>query len=681
MVSIDQIILREVNPFDPVTFYTGNFWQEPQDQVSTVDSIHQNVITEIETCLDQVTKDNRPRTLLLVGDSGSGKSYLLGRLKQQLNPKAFFAYIDPWPDSNFIWRHILRYTVDSLLYTPEGQQESQLLLWLKGLSVFRNQGLMQKLLGQRQSFISNLRAAYPSGIYKAKEFFGVLYDLTNPELHSIACDWLRGEDLDEEDLKALRVRSTITDEDTAQKILTNFGRISANSRPIVLCFDQLDNIPRISDTHIDLQALFNVNSHIHTHYPQNFLIIISIINSTWREHAELIQPADKVRVNAGMVRLKPITLDEAEAIWASRLSCLHSQADEKVPSPIFPLTKQALEVKFPRGKTTPRYTLMLGRQLFQEYKANLVIAPDKESTVVDDDEQERETTTQKPELPEKSTSASELLAAFELIWRQEFEKTKAKIKRIRQFAAPELIRMLQESLLALQVAEVKPRFLPKYANYSLSYQLHNQAGRVGVVWQEDANMNSFFRLMDCCQKTLRQNLCQTLYLIRAEGLGRPTNKGYKLWQKIFTDSPHIHLKPELKSVHYLATYHSLVNAACSGELVVGNTTPNLEQLQALIRDSQVLHGCPLLQDLGIVPQTDAIEKEVDAQQVKELLLNLVKTQQFMGRQTLIKNARSEFDEVSDIQVEQVIQQLCQEQRVQILDPNAKPEEQLVCLVP
>ncbi|MGQ4650393.1 AAA family ATPase [Lyngbya aestuarii] len=680
MVSIDQIILREVNPFDPVTFYTGNFWQKPQDQALTVDSIHQQVITEIESLLDKVTQDNRPRTLLLAGDSGSGKSYLLGRLKQQLNPKAFFAYIDPWPDSGFIWRHILRYTVDSLLHTPEGQQESQLLLWLKGLSVFRNQGLMQKLLGQRQSFISNLRSAYPSGIYKAKEFFGVLYDLTNPELHSIACDWLRGEDLDEDDLKALRVRNSITNEDTAQKILTNFGRISANSQPIVLCFDQLDNIPRTSDTHIDLQALFNVNSHIQTHYPQNFLIIISIINSTWRENAELIQPADKVRVNAGMIRLKPITLDEAEAIWQSRLYHLHSQADRKVPSHIFPLARQALETKFPRGKTNPRYTLMLGRQLFQEYKSKLVIAPAKKDTVIPDDDQERENTTRR-EVQEESTSISNLVAAFELIWRQEFEKNKTKIKRIRQFAAPELVRMLQESLTALEVEGIKPRFLPKYANYSLSYQLPNQTERVGLVWQEDANMNSFFRLMDCCEKTLRQNLCQTLYLIRAEGLGRPTNKGYKLWQKIFTDSPHVHLKPELKSVHYLATYHSLVNAACSQELVVGSTTPNLKELQALIRDSQVLHDCPLLQDLGIVPQTDEIEKEVDSQQVKELLLNLVKTQQFMGRQTLIKNARSEFDEVSDLQVERVIQQLCQEQKVQILDPNAKPEEQLVCLVP
>jgi len=39
----------------------------------------------------------------------------------------------------------------------------------------------------------------------------------------------------------------------AQNILANFGRISAQTQPIVLCFDQLDNIPRLPDGSIDLK--------------------------------------------------------------------------------------------------------------------------------------------------------------------------------------------------------------------------------------------------------------------------------------------------------------------------------------------------------------------------------------------------------------------------------------------
>jgi len=659
MPSIDEIIQREVNPFDTVTFYTGNFWEDPQAQTLSVNSIHQKEINRIETVLAEVARDHRPRTLLLAGDPGSGKSYLLKRLKQQLNRKAFFAYIGPWADSGRIWRYILGETVNSLMKVPDDQQEPQLLLWLKGLSAFKDRSLMKKLLGERKLFISNLRATYPSGIYNAKEFFGVLYDLTNPELNLIACNWLRGDALDEDELRALGVREAIDSEDTAQKSLINLGRISADTQPIVLCFDQLDNIPRLADGNLDLQALFNVNSNLHTHYPNNFLVIISLITNTWRQNAERVQPADQARINAGIVPLKPITLDEAEAIWATRLHSLHQQADKKPASPIFPLTRQALEEKFPRGKTTPRYALTLGRQLFQGYK-----------------------------LGDRDTIERDSLADFKFLWLQEFKKIEKKITRIRDFSAPDLIWMLQEALQALEVKEIKPKLLSssqKFASYSLSYQSPNQLGRVGVIWTEEPNMKNFFTVMDACQKAIKQNLCQTIYLIRDEGVGKSDLKGNKLYKQIFTGSPHCHLKPNrTSSVHYLATYHTLVNAVCSGELVVADKTPTLQDLEALIRKSQVLHECRLLQDLGIVPRTrdDNNEREKLLRKAKEFMFDFIKThQQVIGKHRLIEIAFSHFPQIKESEIEQLIQELCNENKIQIFNPGAKPEAQLVCLVP
>jgi len=46
MASIDQIIRREINPFDPATFKPGNFWQEQQDPLLNVDSIHYEAIAK-----------------------------------------------------------------------------------------------------------------------------------------------------------------------------------------------------------------------------------------------------------------------------------------------------------------------------------------------------------------------------------------------------------------------------------------------------------------------------------------------------------------------------------------------------------------------------------------------------------------------------------------------------------
>ncbi len=676
MTPIDQIIRQEINPFDPATFQTGNFWQERQDQAITVDSIHKNVITQIERVLDQVTKDHYPRTLLLAGDSGSGKSYLLARLKRTLNPKAFFAYIGPWPDSDYIWRHILRQTVDSLMQVPEGKQDSQLLLWLNSLPAFKKSSLMKQLLGEQKKFISDLTASYPSGIYNPREFFKVLYHLTNPELHALACYWLRGDELDEADLKELGVKRLIDTEDAAQKVLANFGRISASSQPIVLCFDQLDNIPRFPDGSLDLQALFNVNSSIHTRYPQNWLVIISIITSTWHNNKNHIQPADKTegRVN-GALSLKPITLEQAEALWATRLYPLHQQAAPQPDSPIYPLTRQALDDKFPRGKTTPRYALQLGRHLFQEYKAHLVkndvpVAP-------------------KPK-PKTPPPQPDPLAAFDLVWRQELKKTQHKIDRIPKLGSPELIQMLQEVLAALQVAEIDPRLLQKtkYSIYSFSYQASAHAERIGIVWSEEANLRSFSYLMKACEKALKQKFCDSLILIRAAQLGQPQNAGYRLFKRIFTGSPHRHITPHLNSVHYLATYHSLVNAAQAGDLVVGDLTPDLKELEAFIRDSQILHNCSLLQELGIVPadtgngkEDNGDELEKVRQDAKNYLVTLVRNDGMMlGRKTLLENANREYSQFNESQLNPLIDELCQENKLQIPNLNEKLEKQVVCLV-
>jgi len=62
-----------------------------------------------------------------------------------------------------------------------------------------------------------------------------------------------------------------------------------------------------------------------------------------------------------------------------------------------------------------------------------------------------------------------------------------------------------------------------------------------------------------------------MHLIRAESLGSTNNQGYKRYTQIFTGSPHRHIRPNLTSVHYLATYHSL-SMQPALELVVGDKT-------------------------------------------------------------------------------------------------------------
>lgn len=663
MTSIDQIIQRESNPFDPVTLYTINFWQEQQNPRLNVDSIHQNVITDIEAVLEQVAQEHRPRTLMLTGDSGSGKSYLLGRIKKLFNTKAFFVYIDPWPDSDYIWRHILRQTVDSLMKIPEGQTDSQLLLWLKGLLAFQNSNFLQKIMGERRIFIRNIKGIYPSDIYNPNDFFSALYHLLNLKSSSVACEWLRGDDLEADDLKSLGIKSSINSEDSAQKIMTNLGIISAASQPIVLCFDNLDNIPRLLDGSLDLQALFNVNSSIHTRYPQNFLIIISIITSTWKQNSELIQPADKTRVNAGYFHLKPITLEQGKAILAARLSPLHSLAKPKPRSAIFPLSTEILEQKFSRGKTLPRNILELGRKEYNQYKSKLL----------------DETESYQILTPETQ------LATLKLIWQDKYKKTQKKINKITDLAAPELIRMLQEVLSAIKFQEVKTKLLSgKYASYSLSYKQQNNGQVIGVVWTEDRNMNSFYNTMNACQKVVEKKLCQSLYLVRVAEVGNAKNMSNRIYRKIFKGRlKKFHIQPSLESVYFLATYHSLVNAALANELMIEGKIISLKELEEIICESQIFNNCSLLQDLSVVDSADNQEQQsdLDLDEVKDFVVNLIKTQCFMERKNIIENTLNKFINIEQSKIDTIIDEFEGEQKIKNITPTSKLDRQLICFIP
>ncbi|NMG18059.1 AAA family ATPase [Brasilonema bromeliae] len=688
MATIDQVIKKSLNPFDNPA--ARNFWEE-QEPFPTVESIHQKQLIEIKSVIAQIAQDHETRSLILYGDVGTGKTHFLGQLKEQLNDQAFFVYIEPFSQSDRIWRHILRYTVDSLVNAPAGQADSQLILWIKSCLSTIEKGLkseQQKFIDRikgffgktdterdRQLFIDILKKTIgTTGIYNANEFFGVLYDLTNPDLYSLACEWLKGDDLDEESLKKLKVKQSIDDEDKARGILANFSKVSAKTQPIVLCFDQLDSIARLPDGFLDLQALFNVNSTIYNGRWKNFLIIISIRTENWYNNSKRVQPSDIDRVSI-RIPLKRITLEEGEALLASRLYPLHNQANPKPTSLIYPLNRQVLEKVFLSRKATPRDFLTLGKQLFQDYKEWLFRDKQPPQPKWFDGEVTVET----------EISWEVIKAEFELLWQQEYQKVQGKNTKIILLAAPDLIWMLQQALEALQVQEIKPKLISgRYASYSLSYQQPGKRERVGVVWTEDSHMNSFFNMMTACQKAIQQNLCQTMYLLRAGGVGKPNLVGNQLYQQIFTSTNHRHIKPNLSSVHYLATYHSFVKSVEANELVLASKTITLQELQTLIRESKILEKCTLLQDLGILSKQETVPEDrngkKDFRPVKDFLLNLIKTQGYMGVPTLMIQSVNQFSFVKEADVQLLIDLLCQEQKVTIINPKAKLQDQLICFI-
>jgi AAA ATPase domain len=708
MATIDELIRHEINPFDRVNLKPGNFWGESAECSSLVVSIHQEAIADITTRLDRVAADHISRTLLLVGDSGAGKSYLLDRLKQTLNDKAFFAYIGPWADSTHIWRHVLRYTVDSLMQVPKGRTESQLLLWLKGLSVFTKRTFKQRIFddsvwgmlqSDRQKFIAHLKKTYrTANIHSPDIFFGVLHDLTDPELYPLACEWLRGDDLSEVSMQLLRLKRCVDSEDAAKTILANISKIATDTQPIVLCFDNLDNIPRLSDGTQDFQALFNVNTIIHNDGLKNFLIVISIVTDTWNRITKQIKSADRAGIDRPFVQLKRITLDQAEALWVEQLKPLHHLATPRPKSAISPLTRAILEEAFPGGKAIPRSVIILGKKACQHYKIDRVKAPVDPTPPVKNPPVKplsvkpltkplsRNPSPKTPPAPTPpvppvivSPSSTEMLyAEFKLEWEREHRKTQTKITKLTLRSAPELIQMVQETLIALGVSGVKPKLLTgAYASYSLQYEHPHSKETIGLFWTEDASMQAFYHVMNACQK-VGNDRCQKLQLLRTGSVGEPRTSGNQIYRQLFVGTQHQHIKPSLASVQDIATYHSLVNAALAKELLLAGQDVSLKELESLVRETQVLQGCRLLQDLGLLPKLPVTKPGPDTGLIKNYLMNLMVTQSFMGRKALIQAALAQFSAIDELQVETLIEQLCQSKQLQIVNPNEQRERQTIC---
>jgi hypothetical protein len=281
------------------------------------------------------------------------------------------------------------------------------------------------------------------------------------------------------------------------------------------------------------------------------------------------------------------------------------------------------------------------------------------------------------------------IAAFQLRWRETLRQIRDRVTHIRQFSEPERIRMLRQVLEVLGVCGVQPQILSSriYSRYSLGFYWSFEVGRVGVIWVEEPNLISFCNVMKACQKALRDNACEFLYLIRAESLGIPRNQGYRRYRELFVDSVHRHIVPDLDSMHVLVGYHELLTAALGGDLILDDRPVRQTELQQLARDTGVFQESCLLQELGAfgsdlssLLSPDREEHRADGldRSVADFIFALVQTQQLMGRLVLRDTTAAQFEALTEEQIDREIERLIKEGAIGVLDPSAPTDSQLVC---
>lgn len=642
--NLKQAITQEINPFDTISRRYGNFWKDKQNERSTVREIHQEAIAKTEFHLQQVAQDSRTRTILMYGDSGSGKSYLLGRLKSQFNHRAFFVYIGCCIHENSFMRHVLRQLVDSLLEIPEGQKESQLILWIKSLAAFKSQGLVKKIVGEKNLFVHNFTSSYPRGIYNPQEFFGVLYDLTDPGLHALAAQWLRGDNLDEESLRKLSVKESIQTEYAAEKIIENIGKIAHKTLPIVLCFDEIE--------HESVRSVIRLNTHIHNESLKNFLVIISIITNIAKQQANQIKSSDRARID-DRVLLKPISIDLVEKIWSYYLQPLHQLVNESPESDIAPLKTEDVQNHFPGNKVLVREAIAVGRDFINAYKRQMLQEVSRQKNTSNK--------THKPS--HKLTPKDDLNSSFKLYWKSVIDGVKSEIATPTDVPDALLHQALMSALFVGKIDNVKEPCLPspKFGENSFCFQ--NKDGQnVLISWQETPNLTNFCHIMKAYEKSLSQYKTGLYILIRSNRVGQPKNKGYRIYKKLCELERFRHLCPSLSSIHELIAYSRLEASARSLDLSVGSQILDLKALQKLTLETEILSHNALLADIGVIQSTTPPPPD---KEIQDFIYDFLKTEPLYGYENLLATVSAQFDNTTKARVETVVMELVEQNMVEV----------------
>ncbi len=238
----------------------------------------------------------------------------------------------------------------------------------------------------------------------------------NPWKREAAATYLSGSDLDDEGAGLLGVKLSEVDfsieaqEERSKEILQTVGKLLKYYRPMVLCFDQLENL----DTEQMIGSFGRLINDI-VNEVENILPVGFVRAETWDMRlAPNLDGAAKGRLLSNVFHLRGLNLDQALDIVCARLDWAYSSGSDSRPDDFFPFQPTVLEKRL-LGFTSPRDVLVEANCVFQELTRGIarVVLEDPIRVFVNSFEEEREPLLGDPKkLPARKDV---LVAALELL--------------------------------------------------------------------------------------------------------------------------------------------------------------------------------------------------------------------------------------------------------------------------
>jgi hypothetical protein len=212
----------------------------------------------------------------------------------------------------------------------------------------------------------------------------VLSHLTDPELNGIAADWLRGEQLGEEDLTRLKLSteslSPVERESRASEVVSSFLQLVGNSTLLVLCFDEVEAIQSGNWDKAVLREF--ATAAVTIQGIEGPRVVITTLR--FNLHTDLREAADVTSLQklatTGPIFFKMLTWEQMLRIVHARIRSEPTCKLERQhypPESDWPLTRPFLEEFYRENKLvlTPRHILMACARKFDQIKQATVEGP------------------------------------------------------------------------------------------------------------------------------------------------------------------------------------------------------------------------------------------------------------------------------------------------------------------
>lgn len=310
------------------------------EQLVDLPSLNADATSAIEECIvgqreaaRSRPKELRSSSLVVVGPAGAGKTHLFARLRGRLGPKAVFVHIRPLLSTEMTARFVLHETAKQLGYTTMGSRQIDVLVG----------SLLAHLEGAASTFPRTFleefgRLAEAERARRLDEVtervLDTWQDLDETYLRRLVAvpfgssatqraglAWLSGRECDEAQLARIGAAASL-EEAAVVPALRTLAAVASLGAPIVLVFDQLENLIDGDESRSRLLAYGNLSAEL-VDAARGVVLVHMAIDSEWKTALEPgLGASHRSRI---AMRTKLLSLptsaerEELLRLWAARV--------------------------------------------------------------------------------------------------------------------------------------------------------------------------------------------------------------------------------------------------------------------------------------------------------------------------------------------------------------------------